>query len=71
VICDACRGRGFVTGVGEWPERCATCGGKGHLTKKKVAEALGVDVGTLKRMERGRSRVKTCERVLEKLSRLP
>lgn len=70
MICEPCRGLGYVK-AGEWPKKCPTCKGHGHLTKHAVAKALGVHPSTLTRMERGKSRVSTCERVLELLAKLP
>jgi hypothetical protein len=48
-------------------DRCFACAGSGKLTWGRVAALLDEDDGTIRRVNRGKARVKTTRRVFEKV----
>jgi hypothetical protein len=80
--CDACGGLGYRTydqvagppfreaRLLEWPWRCPTCGGRGHLRQGELARKLGIDRDTVERLAELRARPSTAARVFGKLLEL-
>ena len=68
--CDLCQGRGWVPAKRVPAVACSFCSGKGEVSWGTVARKLDEDPGTLARLRQGRSRVETCRRVLDKVSKL-
>jgi hypothetical protein len=55
---------------GDWAERCPACGGRGTWTLYRIAKAINEAPRTLARLEAGRVRPATAERLFLKLVRL-
>jgi hypothetical protein len=70
MVCDFCSGRGWVRARRVPAVHCTLCGGKGELSWGQVSRLLKEDPTTLARVREGRSRIKTCRRVLDKVMRL-
>jgi len=70
VTCEVCGGRGWLKRQNAFPAFCHFCSGKSKLSWRDIARKLDEDPDTLTRMFQGRSRKKTCLRVLDKVSKL-
>lgn len=64
--------RGVVHLPAGWGHACPVCGGSGFWSLAKLAGLLLENEETLRKLARGRQpmRVKTCQRVLDKVLRL-
>jgi hypothetical protein len=76
MICDVCAGRGWLVAQPirgpllssiSFPDRCFACAGSGKLSWGRIAALLDEDDGTVRRVNRGKARVKTAKRVFEKV----
>jgi len=68
VKCALCSGRGWILVRGA-AAPCPFCGGRARLTWADIARRIDEDPETIGRLLKGRSRRKTCLRVLEKAAR--
>jgi hypothetical protein len=66
--CDPCGGRGWrpTSKRDAFPDVCALCRGRGFFSVYRMTRVLGVHPRTLERVELGRARAPSCERVLVK-----
>lgn len=67
---EPCLGRGWVAHPTRTAVPCPICNGRGELSWWALAKKLGEQPATLARIRQGRSKVKTCMRVLEKVQKL-
>ena len=70
MICEICSGRGWVHAKRVPAVACDFCGGTGEISWGAFARKIDEDLTTLARVRQGRSRVKTCLRVLDKVCKL-
>jgi hypothetical protein len=72
IRCDAPGCRSGVLHTTAFGEPCPTCKGRGELHLAEVARLLGENETTLKKLMklRGRMRVRTCRRILDKVAKV-
>jgi len=68
MTCEPCKGRGWVPHPTRTAVVCSICGGRAELSWGMLARKLGENPRTLARVRQGRSKSKTCMRVLVKVA---